>query len=195
MAKGFGRVSLTESTDLDVIETGIEEGCIPFFLIEENYGVSVDDLCYKLCERRKANRTIKDENGNPDHVETYFLWTAFKYLSSFKQSIECYCKIKERKLNARKVKNADYKELINTQNEIKRIVAKALKTDGVNKEFVSFCDLTDKKEELLREIEEVRALKKTLNDESESLINLIKEKRRIIISSTEPKKHRVKTEE
>ena len=193
MAKG--RVSLLESTDLPVIETEIEEGTLPFFLIEDDYGVAADKYCYMLCERKKASRTIKNEKGEPDHVETYFLWNSIKYLSSFKGTIDCYIEIKGRKLNARKIKNTTFKDIIDNQNEIKRIVSNALKPGGANKEFVSFCDLADKKEELLKEIEEVRMLKKTLNDEAESLINMIKEKRKIIITNTEPKNHRVKTEE
>jgi hypothetical protein len=193
MAKG--RVSLLESTDLPVIETEIEEGTLPFFLIEDDYGIAADKYCYMLCERKKASRTIKNENGEPDHVETYFLWNSIKYLSSFKRTMECYIEINGRKMNARKIKNTTFKDIIDNQNEIKRIVSEALKTDGVNKEFVSFCDLADKKEELLKEIEEVRVLKKTLSDESEALLEFIKEKRRLIITNTEPKKHRVKTEE
>lgn len=195
MARGAGRKSLLESTDLKIVETDIEEGTIPFFLIEDDYGVAADNNCYMLCERKKASRTIKNESGEPDHVETYFLWNSFKYLSTFKGTLECYLQIKSRKLNARKLKTTTYKDIIDNQNEIKNIIANALKSDGVNRDFVSFCDLVDKKKELLNDIQEVKNLKNQLIDEVDSLMNLVKEKRRIIITNTEPTKHRLKLEE
>lgn len=183
------------NNDLPVKETDIEEGNIPFFLIDDEYGVTADNYCYMLCYKKKMNRSVKNEDDVITHIESYYNWTPLKYTNTFQSIIECYMTIKERKLSSRLVKNKDYKEFINIQNEIKDIISKAFDTNGVNKEFVSFCDLIDHKEKLLQEIEELSALKDKVVDMANDLLNIIKKKRKIIINETEGKKHRIKLEE
>jgi len=65
MARGKGKQSLKDTLDASLItKTDIEEGDIPFYLIEPNYGVSADKYGYNLIERKEMTRGVKDESGN-----------------------------------------------------------------------------------------------------------------------------------
>lgn len=92
-------------TELPIEETDIEEGTLPFFLIDDEYGIACDQYCYMLCKKKRANRTIKDEDGKPNHIESYWSWTPFKYTGTFQSIMETYVEQKERGLNKRIVKS------------------------------------------------------------------------------------------
>ena len=128
-----GRKKVLEESELPIKVTKNEDGCIPFFLIEENYGIAVDSYCYKLCKRIVANRTIKDDDGKPSYIEQYFKWDSFKYCSSFESIMETYIECKDREL-----KSKDYKDIIKNQEEIKKILHKALDSKiSLSKDFIS----------------------------------------------------------
>ena len=182
-------------TSLEKRDLGAEEGYIPFFLIEDDYGIAADEYCYMLCQRKKMNRTVKDENGNPAYVESYLYWRALKYSGTFQNAIECYVEIKERQLNARHVKNKDYQKVIDVYNEIREIVANAFSATGINQEFLSFGDLLSQKNKLLNEIDELSDIKYKVETAADDLLQIIKDKRKIIIGETEGKKHKMKLEE
>lgn len=190
----MARKSLLDS-NLPVIESEIEEGNIPFFIIEENYGVACDQYCYSLVKRKKCNRTIKSTDKDGDYIESYYKWDGISYVSTFAATINSYVQQKERELNARLVKSKDYHALINIQNEIKDIVRKAFKASGPNKEIVTYSDLVDSKAELLRDLDELKSIKNQTVEAVDSLMELVKEKRSIILKNTEPKKHHLKLEE
>lgn len=194
MAKGRAK-QLLENTDLPLIETDDEEGTIPFFIIDDNYGIAVDNYCYQLCKKSKANKTVKGENGVPTHVESYYKWTSFKYTDSLKSMFDCYVKEKERELHSKLTKSREFRDLMKVQDEIKTIICTSLKPDGHNKEWLSTVELLDEKERLRSEIKELQNIKQSVIREADSLLDIIKEKRKIIIGETEPKKHRIKKEE
>jgi hypothetical protein len=193
MAKG--KKSLLETTDLPIIATDKEEGQIPYFIIDDKYGVSCDERCEMLCRKKKASRTIKDEEGNPHHVETYYMWESFCYTNSFSSCVENYINIKDRELKKeRLIKTKDYNKMIEIQQEIKRIIDNSFSSNGNNKEFLSITHTIDQQAKLNEELIVLKNLKNQVQDETDKLMQLIKEKRAIIISNTEPKKHRVKKE-
>ena len=194
MAKGRTK-QLLENMDLPLIQTDNEEGSIPFFVIDDDYGIAVDNYGYQLCKRSKANKTVKNNDGIPIHIESYYKWTSFKYTNSLKSMFECYVKEKEYELHSKLTKSRDFRDLMEVQNEIKNIICTALKSEGCNKELLSIVGLLDEKEKLRSEIKELQNIKHSVIREADSLMNIIKEKRRIIIGETEPKKHRSKEEE
>ena len=175
-------------TELPIKETDIEEGALPFFLIDDEYGIACDQYCYMLCKKKRANRTIKDEDGKPNHIESYWSWTPFKYTNTFQSIMETYVEQKERGLNKRIVKSKDFKQIIETYNTIHKIISNSLDVEGLNKSFLSVTSLLDQKEKLLQEISEVHELKEDLLKEYNELQALIKEKRKIIVDKHTAKK-------
>jgi len=191
-----GKRNLLETTDLPIIETTIEEGTIPYFIIDDKYGIACDDKCEMICRKKKSNRTIKDEEGNPIYIETYYVWESFCYVGTFSECINRYLLIKDRDIKKeRLVKTKDYGKLIEIQNEIKCIVSKALDTNGVNSQFLSATSIIDDKAKLKEELDCVNSLKEDIEKEYKSFMEMIKDKRKIIIKNTEPTKHRTKKEE
>lgn len=192
MAKG--KKSLLETTDLPIIETDIEEGLIPYFLIEDEWGVNCDERNEILVRKRIASRTIKDENDVEDHIEQYVVWEAETYSNTFTHTIECYISKKNKEEKSKLIKSKDYKDLISIQNEIKSNISKALEFNGINKEFLSITSILDERAKIEEELKLLREAKKQIEIETDKLLQLIKEKRSIIISNTEQKKHRIKEE-
>ena len=142
-----------------------------------------------LCKKKRANRTIKDEDGKPNHIESYWSWTPFKYTGTFQSIMETYVEQKERGLNKRIVKSKDFKQIIETYNTIYKIISNSLDVEGLNKSFMSVTSLLDQKEKLLQEISEVHELKEDLLKEYNELQALIKEKRKIIVEKHKPLKN------
>jgi hypothetical protein len=192
MAKG--KKSLLETTDLPIIETDIEEGLIPYFLIEDEWGINCDERNEILVRKRTASRTIKDENDVEDHIEQYIVWEAETYSNTFTHTIECYINKKGKEEKSKLIKSKDYKDLISIQNEIKSNISKALDFNGINKEFLSITSILDERAKIEEELKLLRETKKQIEIETDKLLQLIKEKRSIIISNTEQKKHRIKKE-
>lgn len=192
MAKG--KKSLLETTDLPIIETDIEEGLIPYFLIEDEWGINCDERNEILVRKRIASRTIKDENDVENHIEQYVVWEAETYSNTFTHTIECYINKKDKGEKSKLIKSKDYKDLISIQNEIKSNISKALDFNGINKEFLSITSILDERAEIEEELKLLREAKKQIEIETDKLLQLIKEKRSIIISNTEQKKHRIKEE-
>lgn len=180
---------MPRKTELPIEETDIEEGTLPFFLIDDEYGIACDQYCYMLCKKKRANRTIKDEDGKPNHIESYWNWTPFKYTGTFQSIMETYVEQKERGLNKRIIKSKDFKEILETYNKIHKIISDALDIEGLNKSFMSVTSLLDQKEKLLQEISEVHELKEDLLKEYNELQILIKEKRKIIVDKHKPLKN------
>lgn len=189
MAKG--KKPLIETTDPDkIVETDKEEGQIPFFIIDDEYGIAADNLCYMLVNAKKAGRTLSDGN-----VETYIKWEPVAYVNTIKRAIEEYSIVKERKLNRKLLKSKDLTEIKNNQDEVQRIVQKALSTSGKNKQVFETLDLLQAKEDVLKDINDLKEQKEKLLQLFDEFEALLKEKRKIIIKQTEPTKHRYKKEE
>lgn len=193
MPKG-NKKSLLES-DLPVVTVTEEEGSIPFFLIDDTHGVYANQFGYDVVELKQCNRTVKGTDTEPEYIETFPKWDGIGYVSTFSAAIEFYLDIKERELNKRQVKTKDYKQLIKVQEEIREICLKAFDAKGENADVVSFAQLFDYKAKMLKEIDELKNMKLQLEKEFEQTMDYIKEKRKIVRSNTEPKKHRNKLEE
>lgn len=174
--------------ELKVIETENEEGTIPFFLIDDEFGIACDQYCYMLCRKKRANKTVKDEDGELIHIESYWMWTAYKYTNSFESIMNTYVSQKERDINKKLVKEKDFKNIIKTYQEIHEIIKNALDVEGLNKDFLSCSTLIDQRTKLEGDIKLVRELKTKLEKECGELEKLIKEKRKIIIDNSTVKK-------
>lgn len=183
-----GKKSITDEAELKVIETENEEGTIPFFIIDDEFGIACDQYCYMLCRKKRANKTVKDENGQPTHIESYWMWTSYRYTNSFESIMNTYVSQKERDINKKLVKEKDFKNIIKTYQDIHEIIKNALDIEGLNKDFLSCSTLIDQRAELEGEIKRVKELKDKLAKECGELEDLIKEKRKIVIDNSTIKK-------
>jgi hypothetical protein len=190
-----GKKSLLETSDLPIVTTDIEEGQIPYFIIDDEWGISCDERQEILVRKKIANRTIKNEQGNEDHIEQYIMWDSISYPHTFTNAIEIYVDKKGKSMKSKLSKSKDYNDLISIQNDIKSIISKALDFNSVNKDFLSITSVIDKRAKLEKELISLKEIKEQVETETEKLLELIKEKNKIIISATELKKHRTKKEE
>ena len=187
MPRGRKKV-IVEETELPIIDTDDEAGNIPFFLIDEEFGISCDQYGYMLCRKKRANRTIKNEEGNDDHIETYWMWTAYKYTSTFESIMNCYVKQKERDLNKKLIKEKDFKAILEHYKQIHQIIKNALSVEGLNKDFISMSSLIDQRKKLEDEIKDVETYKNSLKQKCDELQEAIKEARKIVVEKHKPKK-------
>ena len=89
-----GKKALSETSDLEIIKSDKEEGNIPYFLIDDDYGIACDERQEILVRKRIANRTIKDVNK--EYIEQYVSWDSLCYPSNFTNAISCYVERKGR---------------------------------------------------------------------------------------------------
>ena len=190
-----GKRNLLETTDLPIITTDKEEGQIPYFLIDDEWGVSCDERQEILVHKKTSSRTIKDENGVETNIEQYYMWDSVAYTSSFTHAISIYVDKKGKEMKSKLSKSKDYNDLILIQNEIKSIITRALDFDSVNKDFLSVTSIINERAKLEEELKLLRETKEQVLSETDKLLQLVKEKRSIIISNTESKKHRTQKEE
>ena len=180
----------------DIIDLG-EELNIPNYLIDDNYGISGDEYGFALMERKIAHRTGKSEDGiNKGKVIRYVTWATVKthiYSNSIFGILENYHKYvignKFKQLN-KSQKFDDVKQIyLDTQNAI----YKALKSSQLTSDIAQQGALVDEINELKSELNKVRKIL----TEADELHELIKSKRKIVISDTEPKqlKHKIVEEE
>lgn len=190
-----GKKSLLETSDLPIVTTDIEEGQIPYFLIDDEWGIACDERNEILVHKRIASRTIKNEKGDEDHIEQYIMWDSISYPSTFSSAIESYVNKKGKTEKSKLKKSTNYNDLIKIQNEIKLTIEKSLEFNGVNSNFLSSMSIIDERAKLEEEIKKLRETKEMIIKETDLLMELVKQKRAIIISNTEPKKHRDVKEE
>lgn len=190
-----GKKSLLETSDLPIVTTDIEEGQIPYFLIDDEWGIACDERNEILVHKRIASRTIKNEKGDEDHIEQYIMWDSISYPSTFSSAIESYVNKKGKTEKSKLKKSTNYNDLIKIQNEIKLTIEKSLEFNGANSNFLSSMSIIDERAKLEEEIKKLRETKEMIIKETDLLMELVKQKRAIIISNTEPKKHRDVKEE
>ena len=191
-----GKQSLKETLDPSLItKTDIEEGDIPFFLIENGYGVSVDKYGYNLVERKEMTRSVKDEKGNVVGGETYYTWNFSKSAGSFEDALLAYTRVTERKLMSKLVKCADFRKLVAIRLQIQNTINNAFKIDGINSTLLDACNTIQGHEDLKVKITEVNKLADNATEQFNNLIDTIKEKRKIIVQEMpKEKKHPIKEE-
>ena len=135
MAKG--KESLLETTPKDkIVVTDKEEGSIPFFEFDDEYGIAVDQFQYILVQKKISGRTVTDENGN-EYVESYIKWdtSKAKYSSTVEGIIDSYISVIEKK-KLKDLRTKDMNDIIKVRLEIKAIIEKAFNNTGVNKEIL-----------------------------------------------------------
>jgi hypothetical protein len=194
MAKG--KQSLAEQAKPeDIIQTNEEVGSIPFFIIDDEYGVSGGYGDYSLVIKKQASRSGKEENGeDPNKVYVYYRWEELKYISTVEGVIETYAEVKERNLNKKLIKSKDLQDLINIRKEIKETIKKALVTQCLDSEINETCHLIDTIQYLKKQVEETKQGLQELNTLKEQSLAAIKEATKIIVDRDKPKKHKVKLE-
>lgn len=198
MARGKGKQSLKELLDeSQLTQTDEETGTIPFWIIDDTYGVAVNQYEFSLVERKEMTRSIKDESGNIAGGEIYYTWQFCKSASSFEDALITYCKVTERKLLTKLVKCKDFREIVKIRLQIQKTINDSFKIDGINKDLLSACNTIESHQELDIKITETNKLINDVTKQANDFIEFIKEKQTIIVNRTEnkPKKHRIKEED
>lgn len=194
MAKGRkgGIKSLAETVDeSEIVDLG-EEVNPPNILIDNDYGVSGKVGDYALVKKKICHRTGKaEDNEYEGKVIRYVSWEDVNYNSTifgvFRNYLNVVSLSEIKKLN----KCTEWQKIADIYNEILLTIRKCVNSTELPNSLKYNCDNYDNIQKLLTELNKVQD---TL-DKADELMALIKEKRRIIVDNTEPKKHRLKESE
>lgn len=191
-----GKQSLVETTAPEnIIETQEEVGSIPFFDIDESYGVSGCYADMALVVKKNASKTGKEENGeDPNKVYTYFRWDELKYDARLSGILDLY--LKEKRLKAFKSQRTkDIKDLIRIEQELYDYIHSILDINE-NEQFKNVCNLTDTVLYLKHQIEEARKVLSDYHKLIEDTQSEFKKGKAIIVDNMpKQKKHPIKEEE
>lgn len=191
----MAKINLASTVREEEIVDSNEEVGSPNFMIDDTYGCSGGYGDYALVERKVALRTGKPEDGeNEGKVIRYIKWdtvqphsygrTPFDILKNYAD----YINLKKFKQLNKSNNFDDVKQIyIDTQNTIRQALKSSQFTDDIKQQAT-----------LVNEIAELKSKLSEINkvfEEADELRELIKSKRKIIITDTEPKKHRIKKEE
>ena len=178
--------------NLPVIKTDTEEGSIPNILITENFGIEVQDspVTYSCVEKKLSNKTSEDGKS----IIQYYKWTPFP----------AYCVTLEQAIKRILEKSVAQKLERNTKLEMQAAVDKVVETyrdfsKSLNLSFHEdtikiMSDIDKRYREMEEKLKGLERLEDELVNNSDKLMELIKEKRRIIVNNTEEKQHRYKLE-
>lgn len=194
MAKGKQSLKETLSPE-KIIKTDEEVGSIPFWLINDTYGVAVDAYEYSLVEKKEMTRSVKDDSGQIIGGEIYYSWTYCKSASSFEDALLVYSQVTERKLMGKLVKSKDFRELVKIRLQIQKTINNSFKIEGLNQNVLNACNTIESHKDLEVKINEVSKLIELTTTKANDFIDFIKEKHTIIVQRTESKKHRTPKED
>lgn len=193
MARGK-RLSVDTVDEADIIDLG-EEVNPPNGIFEEDettgYGFTGKYGDYALVIKKIAHRTGKAEDGEYcDKVIRYCKWEDVNYSSTLFGVLNSY--IAHRNLSKTKAlkKVKEFSEIEKIYKETQANISTFLGSITLDNDTKKVCELYDTLQKIKSDLSSVE---KVLED-ADKLNELIKEKRRIIIANTEPKKHRVKLE-
>ena len=191
----MAKETLASSVDPSEIIISTEEVNPPNYLIDETFGIVVDEYDSTLVERKIAHRTGKETDGeNEGKVIQYIAWTPVKthtYGRNIFGALENYAKYVTGTKMKQLKKSTNFDEVKQIYLDTQSAIRKAMKSTQFSSDIVEHGTLID-------EITELKAKLKEVNDvlaEADELRDLIKSKRKIIMGETEPKKHRLKLEE
>lgn len=192
-----GKRSLVETVNPeDIVYSGEVVGepniLLPDTKKNYTYGIFVDPLNYKLAVLKDCYRTDKDESGN-EQVVHYKKWSDIAYLNSFESTYYKYIEQLTTSKDAKLKRCNSIQEVISIREEIKILVSETF-PQIISQSIEKGCELIQENEELKQQIQETEAMVQEAKYAHEELMNLIKEKRKIVIQETEPKKHRLKLE-
>lgn len=165
--------------NLPVVKSDTEEGNIPNIVIDESYGIEIQDspVTYS-CVERKISRKLSDDGT---HIIQCYKWTPFPaYCGSLDQALQSIV----RKSTALKLKDMKKMELqvavdaiVDAEHEIAKKIEAALSERTL--EQLSTVDKQYKELEL--KMKGLVELENKLVSEADKLMTTIKEKRKIIV--------------
>lgn len=177
---------------LPVMKSDVEEGNIPNILITDNYGIEVQDnpITYSCVEKKLANKTSEDGKN----VIQYYKWIPFPaYCGTLEQAIKSILN-KSVARDFEKCTKLEMQAAVDMIVDTYRDFSKSLDL-SFHEDTIKIMSEVDKK---YREVEEKLKGLERMEDElvsnADKLMDIIKEKRRIIVGNTEEKQHRYKME-
>ena len=178
----------------EIVDLG-EEVNVPNYLIDDTYGILLDEYGSTLVERKISYRTGKDEDGiNEGKVIQYISWMPVKthiYGKNVFDAFENYSHYTTGKALKQLKKCADFNAVKQIYLDTQATIREAMKSTKFSSDIVEYGTL-------INEIAELKSKFKAINNvlaEADELREMVKEKRKIVIAETEPKKHRLKLEE
>lgn len=181
--KSKGKQSLLETTDSrDIIKTDEEVGSIPYFIIDKEYGVACDNLCYTLVVKKIAcRRGKKDNDEDTSKVYKYIRWEDLGYLDSFESVIKMYAEVKEKRLNRKLIKSQDLQDIKDIRRSIKNDIKKALSTKSDDNQIEEVCGLVDAINKLREDIRVAKNQLSELNQLNKDTTKELKKARKIVV--------------
>ena len=178
--------------NLPVIKTDTEEGSIPNILIKENFGIEVQDspVTYSCVEKKLSNKTSEDGKS----IIQYYKWTPFPaYCGTLEHAIK---RILEKMVaqNLERSTKLEMQAAVDKVVETYRDFSKSLDLSFHEDTIKIMSDIDKRYREVEEKLKGLEVLEDKLVNNSNDLMELIKEKRKIIVNNTEEKQHRYKLE-
>lgn len=188
----MAKITLKDSVNENEIVNSDKVVNEPNILLEESdesgYGIIGKYGDYSLVVKKIAYRSITDEDNfdKKYKVVKYATWVEYPCYNGTLLGIINDWIAKRNLSKIKALKKADFSKVEEILNETKSIVEKAMNNIDVSDNEKQSAIQSDNYNALLNKTKRIKEIIK----EADSLHELVKEKRKIVIKDTEPKKHR-----
>ena len=170
---GRGKPSMAANVDKeDIITTNENTGSVPFYLIDDEWGIAADEYCYALCRGKIAHK--KDIVDGKEVIVSYKRWSKVSYYNSIWSVLKGYAEKKE-KIDLSQLKTTDIGKIAQISENIKVIVTKKMNEYVFDTNIEEIGKLEHTKKKLMREVKEITAMKESLQKEYDKTMALLKQ--------------------
>lgn len=170
---GRGKPSMAANVDKeDIITTNENTGSVPFYLIDDEWGIAADEYCYALCRGKTAHK--KDIVDGKEVIVSYKRWSKVSYYNSIWSVLKGYAEKKE-KIDLSQLKTTDIGKIAQISENIKVIVTKKMNEYVFDTNIEEIGKLEHTKKKLMREVKEITAMKESLQKEYDETMALLKQ--------------------
>ena len=169
---GRGKPNMaTNVEEENIIITDENSGAVPFYQIDNEWGITADEHSYALSNGKIAHR--KETIDEKEVIISYKRWSKVSYHDSIWAVLKAYAKRKER-MDLSQLKNADIGEIAQISESIKNVITQKMNEYAYDFNIEEIGELEQTKKRLTREIEELVAMKESLQNEYDETVALLK---------------------
>ncbi len=170
---GRGKPSMAANVDKeDIITTDENTGSVPFYLIDDEWGIAADEYCYALCRGKIAHK--KDIVDGKEVIVSYKRWSKVSYYNSIWSVLKGYAEKKE-KIDLSQLKTTDIGKIAQISETIKVIVTNKMNEYVFDTNIEEIGKLEQTKKKLMKEVKEIAAMKESLQKEYDETMALLKQ--------------------
>lgn len=171
MARGKPSMAANVNKE-DIVATDENTGSVPFYLIDDEWGIAADEYCYALCRGKVAHK--KEIVNGKEVIVSYKRWSKVSYYNSIWSVLKGYAEKKE-KIDLSQLKTTDIGKIAQISESIKTTVEKKMNEYVYDTNIEEIGKLEHTKKKLMKEVKEIAAMKDSLQKEYEETMALLKQ--------------------